>query len=104
MTESSKTRKYTRTGVDKRISVHFDGSGDSDMVSLGFGGLYVTTASPLPVGTVVHLGIPLPDEEPPVRVSAKVVYVNEGKGMGIEFIDLGVRDAERIGVFILLSR
>ncbi|HET6370960.1 MAG TPA: PilZ domain-containing protein [Nitrospiria bacterium] len=103
MSEDAKTRKYTRTNVDKKIPIHLDGFGDSDLVSLGFGGLYVTSASPLPVGTVVHLSLPLPDQEPPINVTAKVVYMHEGKGMGIEFIDLSVRDAERIGVFILLN-
>lgn len=79
------------------------GSADSEIVSLGFGGLQIKTRAPLSNGTVFHLDFPLPDGDTPIRVKAKVVYVDR-EGMGIEFVDLKVRDAERIGVFLLINR
>jgi len=104
MDEKPESRKFSRITVSGKIPIQLNGAELSEVASLGFGGLYITTSSPLSRGTLFELDLPLPDNEPPVRVMAKVVYVNPQKGMGIEFLGLNVRDAERIGVFLLLNR
>ena len=104
MAGNAESRKYTRTEIARKIPIELAGVGRSEVASLGFGGLYIATASPLSQGTLFELRLPLPDEEPPIQVMAKVVYVNPRQGMGIEFQGLKVRDAERIGVFLLLNR
>jgi Tfp pilus assembly protein PilZ len=97
-----KERRLSRTEVgNMNLSVELGGK-NSEIVSLGFGGLYIKTQSPFSVGTFFDLILPLPDEEPPILAHAKVVYTDPGAGMGIEFLNLKVRDAERIGVFLLL--
>lgn len=102
MSDPSQSRKYSRTAIGKKIPISVGSR--SEISSLGFGGLYISTPDPLSVGSLFDLDLPLPDEEPPIRVKAKVIYAEQGEGMGIEFIDLKEEDAARIGVFLLLNR
>lgn len=102
MQDASKARKYSRANIPKSIPIEVAGI-QSEVTALGFGGLYIKSASLLPVGTVLNLALTLPDGHFPIRVKAKVVYVDQGVGMGIEFIDLKTRDAEQIGVFLFTT-
>lgn len=102
--EKAHERKYTRSTRIERIPIHIEGIGVAEIVSLGFGGVYINTPRPLSEGSVFDLSLPLPDGEPVIQVRAKVVYVEQGKGMGVQFSDLKTRDAERIGVLLLMSR
>jgi DNA repair protein RadC len=57
------------------------------------GGIFVETATPHPLGTVVDLQFRLPGSDEPVRVKGSVVHVSDGEGgaspgLGIEFENL----------------
>lgn len=74
------------------------------------GGLYVTAAQQLPVGTLVQLQLELPDGGPPARLAAKVAYTlspeqaqaqGRNPGMGMRFMAEDVAPlAERISEFL----
>lgn len=102
------TRKLSRVKVQNKISVRIDapsaGGIPGEITALGFGGAFITTARHLPVGTLLDLTLPLKDQELPIRVKAKVVHSEEGKGIGIEFKNLSTRDAERIGVYLFINK
>jgi len=66
-------------------------------LDLSAGGLFVETSKLLPVGTVIHIELPLPDLEQPPRVQGRVAWVNHPEwvkkpklpaGMGIQFLPL----------------
>jgi uncharacterized protein (TIGR02266 family) len=66
-------------------------------LDLSAGGLFVETGKLLPVGTLMHLELPLPGLEPPPRVEGRVAWVNHPEwvkkpklpaGMGIQFLGL----------------
>lgn len=102
-----RTRKFTRQNIQKKVSVRIESritpGKSGELTSLGFGGAFLTTAFTLPMGSIANLTIPLNEKES-IQVQAKVVYLEEGKGIGFEFTDLSARDAERIGVFLFLNQ
>jgi uncharacterized protein (TIGR02266 family) len=66
-------------------------------LDLSAGGLFVETGKLLPVGTVIHIELALPDLEQPQRVQGRVAWVNHPEwvkkpklpaGMGIQFLPL----------------
>lgn len=66
-------------------------------LDLSAGGLFVETSKLLPVGTVIHIELPLPDLEQPRQVQGRVAWVNHPEwvkkpklpaGMGIQFLPL----------------
>lgn len=66
-------------------------------LDLSAGGLFVETGKLLPIGTVIHIELPLPDLEQPQRVQGRVAWVNHPEwvkkprlpaGMGIQFLPL----------------
>lgn len=66
-------------------------------LDLSAGGLFVETGKLLPVGTVIHIELPLLDLEPPQPVQGRVAWVNHPEwvkkpklpaGMGIQFLPL----------------
>lgn len=68
-------------------------------LDLSVGGLFVETAKLLPVGTVIHIELPLPDLAQPQNVQGRVAWVNHPEwvkkpklpaGMGIQFLPLDV--------------
>ena len=103
MQEKTKERRFTRAKIKHKLPVKLAGV-TAQVTTLGLGGLYIETASPLSEGTVFELQLPLDDNEPPICVRAKVVYVDQGKGMGIEFQKIWGRDAARIGEILLSNR
>lgn len=64
------------------------------------GGLSVRTASPLEENAVVHLKFTLPQGDREITVSGTVRQVNPGKGMGVQFNDLGPADREAIRSYV----
>jgi len=60
---------------------------------LSAGGVFVSTATPAPVGTTVKLLFALPEGE--VRVEGTVRYADATKGMGVEFTRMGTADGAR---------
>jgi hypothetical protein len=79
-------RKYPRyicdLGVEVRVGDAKSGYWGT-LSDICLGGGYVTTFSPLPVGTAVHLVVKSPTLE--INITGKVVTFHPGVGMGVQF-------------------
>jgi hypothetical protein len=60
--------------------------------NISLGGVYVETLNPLEVNLVVRISLDAVDLGKVIDVLGKVVRVDQGKGMGIEFHDKENRD------------
>lgn len=81
------------------IDVLFEGKKQtSKSVNISLGGLYLESASPLPIGATVQLRFQLPTQPEPVEVAGDVRWVvkkegsAEQSGIGIRFQGLRARD------------
>ncbi len=80
------------------IEVMFEGKKQtSQSVNISLGGLYLESASPLPIGTTVQLRFQLPTQPEPVEVAGDVRWVvkkekSDQTGIGIRFQGLRARD------------
>ena len=69
----------------------------SQSVNISLGGLYLESASPLPIGTTVQLRFQLPTQPEPVEVAGDVRWIvkkekSDQTGIGIRFQGLRARD------------
>lgn len=62
-------------------------------------GAFLEHANPMPAGQAVQLRIWL-GKVKPVVVNATVRWTKPGRGMGVEFVDMGERDREDLGNFL----
>jgi len=95
-TRTRENRRNPRTEVSKGIWVSWQTTGASTVSrvrDLSAGGVFVSTATPAPVGTTVKLLFALPEGE--VRVEGTVRYADATKGMGVEFTRMGTADGAR---------
>ena len=97
--DSSKDkRRHRRVSIVKEIEV--DGSRGRRVTDISIEGMYIDTVTPFAVGSTVELKFRLDDPEDtilgPVTVRAKVLYSQEGLGVGVQFIDLKSEDRSRI--------
>jgi uncharacterized protein (TIGR02266 family) len=93
-----KRRRYRRLTV--RVMVEYesdDGRRCDPATTLGAGGLFIATESPLAEGTRLQLCFRLPDAEERWKIEGKVVWAQGREaagthacGMGIEFSDRSV--------------
>src|SRR4029077_10085686 len=80
------------------IEVLFEGKRQtSQTLNISLGGLYLESASPLPIGTTVQLRFQLPTQPEPVEVAGDVRWVvkkgaGDASGIGIRFQGLRARD------------
>ena len=81
------------------IEVMFEGKKQtSQTLNISLGGLYLESASPLPIGTTVQLRFQLPTQPEPVEVAGDVRWLvkkegpGEKSGIGIRFQGLRARD------------
>jgi len=96
-TSQGAKRRYARIALPKGMLVAWqcmDGRGMSRVVTLGLGGLFVSTPDPAPVGTLVKLLFDVPGGE--VRARAIVRNIKPGEGMAVAFIDMGYEDRARL--------
>ncbi len=75
------------------VDVFFDGQGATGVAStkdISTGGLYMNTQAALPEGALLTLRIPLlgESEKEQIVVNAEVIYINQGRGVGVKFYDL----------------
>jgi hypothetical protein len=94
-------RRYVRVVLPKGMLVAWqciDGRGMSRVVTLGLGGLFVSTPDPAPVGTLVKLLFDVPGGE--VRARAIVKNIKPGEGMAVAFIDMGYEDRARLSQLV----
>ena len=85
----------------KRISfiheVEVEGLGKLRCLDISCGGMYLESPTSFPKDTVVDLQIKLQESDSqPIRSKARVVYVHEGVGMGLSFIELSEQDSDKI--------
>jgi hypothetical protein len=76
------------------VDVYFNGADATGIAStkdISLGGLYMTTQTVLPEGSVLTLRIPLNNEQQ-VVVNAEVMYSNPGRGVGVRFQGLTEKD------------
>jgi hypothetical protein len=63
--------------------------------------MYLDTHEHFPTGTQLHLRFKLHDADPqPIEILARVLYVHEGIGIGLGFIDLRPEDQVKIQKFV----
>ena len=80
------------------VEVLFEGKRQTSQTkNLSLGGLYLESASPLPLGTTVQLRFQLPTQPEPVEVAGDVRWVikkgpGDQSGIGIRFQGLRARD------------
>ena len=80
-------RQYDRSRLI--VDVHFDGAESTGVAStkdISPGGLYMTTQTRIPVGSMLALRIPIGGDH--VIVRGEVVYSNPGEGVGVKFHEL----------------
>ncbi len=87
---SDNKRLHPRIPVALQVSYLSRGDLQKDIVTnLSPGGLFVRTGKPLTPGTDVDLEVLIADEETPIHVRGKVVWLRDApgqaQGMGIQF-------------------
>ncbi len=83
-------RQHTRVPVSLQVSYLSKGDLQRDLaINLSPGGLFVRTSKPLDIGTEVELEVLLANEDTPMHVRGKVVWLRGASeaqaGMGIQF-------------------
>ncbi|HUJ79890.1 MAG TPA: PilZ domain-containing protein [Nitrospiria bacterium] len=96
---SSDNRQFQRMPFIQDVEVI--GVGQHRCSDLSVGGLYLETVHPFPEGSIVSLRFKLhASDEQVLTVRARVVYVHEGVGLGLSFVDLHPYYREKIETFI----
>ena len=73
------------------------GYGPRRSSDLSTGGMFIEAIAAFPRDTVLKLKFKLAeDETDPIVVQARVLYVADGIGVGVEFMDLAPEDRARI--------
>ena len=73
------------------------GYGPRRSADLSAGGMFIEAIAAFPRDTVLKLKFKLAEDEPdPIVVQARVLYVADGIGVGVEFMDLAPEDRARI--------
>ncbi len=94
---SKADRRYQRIATPKGVWVAWqDGKQQniSRVRDLNLGGLFVATATPLALGSVVALLMSVPEGE--IRSRAVVRNVVPGEGMGVQFTEISAENAARV--------
>lgn len=90
-------RRTPRVSISAGVWVAWHASGTryvSRVRDISAGGLFVSTPSPVPVGTQVNLLFSLPEGE--VKAQAVVRNSVAGEGMGVEFVQMEGASRERL--------
>jgi len=63
-------------------------------------GLFIDTSHPLAVGSTIDVSFDLPDDGPPIKTKARVVWSAPMMGSGVEFLGLPEDQRIRINFFV----
>lgn len=88
-------RKYPRYSCDLGVEVRVVGAKTGywgTLADICVGGAYVTTFSPLPIGTAVVIVVKSKNLE--INISGKVATSHPGVGMGVQFAGFANSDGE----------
>lgn len=92
-------RKNERVSFEAEVEVA--GAGSHRSVELSVAGIYLAAKRGFRPKDSVDLRFKLLGSDTrPISVKARVLYVNEGAGVGLGFLDLLPEDRERIGAYI----
>src|SRR5579872_3354768 len=100
-TKYDKRRKYPRHKAPKGMFVGWKSAGQrtvSRAETVGMGGLFLHTPSPVAQGSVVELLFDLKNGE--IRARAIVRHCHPGKGMGVQFMQMQPADRARLSQFL----
>ena len=101
VTAQIEKRKYRR--VKLVTEVRCDAAGRDDILvtrDVSAGGMFVSTKTPLPIGSEVGLSFNLGKEASALQCAGKIVYSQQGMGMGIEFSGLNPECALALQKFV----
>lgn len=96
-----KRRKYPRHKAPKGMFVGWKSAGQrmvSRAETVGMGGLFLHTPTPVGLGSVVELLFDLKTGE--IRARAIVRHCNPGRGMGVQFMQMQPADRARLSQFL----
>jgi hypothetical protein len=97
-----------RVPLIRRASLRFQNreAEETFVIDLALSGLFVERASPLEMGEPVEIRFFLPDNEVPIVAGCRVAWWHPPaalldfkdlpSGLGLEFVDIAVRDRERV--------
>jgi tetratricopeptide (TPR) repeat protein len=100
-TAPNKQRKYPRHAAPKWMVVAWESAGQrtiSRAETLGMGGLFFETATPLATGSFIKLLFDLKTGE--IRARAVVRDSRPEKGMGVQFVQMETSDRQRLDQFL----
>jgi tetratricopeptide (TPR) repeat protein len=100
-TKYEKRRKYPRHKAPKGMFVGWKSVGQrmvSRAETVGMGGLFLHTPTPVAEGSVVELLFDLKTGE--IRARAIVRHCNPGRGMGVQFMQMQPADRARLSQFL----
>ena len=95
-TGGKENRKTARVAVSKGVWVAWQAGGPrnvSRVRDLSAGGVFISTALEVPIGTKVELLFALPEGE--TRIHGIVRYAHGKTGIGVEFTRMGTGDRAR---------
>jgi Tfp pilus assembly protein PilZ len=102
-TGTRENRKSARVAVSKGVWVAWQhGKGQhskaqrtvSRVRDLSVGGVFIATPLPIAIGTNIEMLFALPEGE--TRIHGIVRYASSGKGIGVEFTNMGAGDRARL--------
>ncbi|HKV48227.1 MAG TPA: PilZ domain-containing protein [Candidatus Acidoferrales bacterium] len=95
--QGPENRRNPRVEIVKGVWVAWRTDGApvvSRVRDLSAGGVFISTNAPLSKGSPIQLLFSLPEGE--MRIEGIVRYSGAGKGMGVEFTQMGVADRARL--------
>ena len=98
-------RRTSRVDKVEGVSVYWHCNGREDVapvVDLGFGGLFIKTRTPVPVGAPVAIDFLV--QEGLIRADAVVRHIKTASGLGLKFTAMPEGDRPRLGMLITRLR
>ncbi len=92
--------KRTHKRVTLVQDLYFNSDAVRPLVDLSERGMFVATNNPYMMGSVLEIRFKLFDDDHEIRAQVRVIYVLEGLGMGLQFVDISHDDRERIHHFL----
>jgi hypothetical protein len=100
MEQKGRIEKRASRRVTILQDVHVGSHRHHRLVDLSDRGMFVATKEPYMVGSMVTVRFRLSGDPQEIRSEAKVIYILETLGMGLQFVDMAREDHERIRSFI----
>lgn len=99
--DQKQARRYPRIRLPEGMWIAWQAGGQQKVTrvaTVGLGGLFISTPTPPPVGTIVKLLFDVPGGQ--VRARAVVRSSHHGEGMGVEFTQMDFEDRGRLRLLL----